>query len=157
MPARTASRGSSASSAGAAASSEPALLDALSKEELEMTVEAYLRAQCEMCDGRVCLSSKRPQLHPLLAYEIGSPVALTRIPPPTLRASTLIESSKAIVAAQRDPSADTHMPSSSCSASAITCRIACRAHEGKGEVQVSRRAGMHATGGGAGNGRTSNT
>ena len=47
MPARTASRGSSASSAGAAASSEPALLDALSKEELEMTVEAYLRAQCE--------------------------------------------------------------------------------------------------------------
>lgn len=47
MPACTASRGSSASSAGAAASSEPALLDALSKEELEMTVEAYLRAQCE--------------------------------------------------------------------------------------------------------------
>ena len=47
MPARTASRGSSASSADAAASSEPALLDALSKEELEMTVEAYMRAQCE--------------------------------------------------------------------------------------------------------------
>ena len=120
---------------------------------------SYLRAQCEMCDGRVCLSSKRPQLHPLLAYEIGSPVALTRIPPPTLRASTLIESSKAIVAAQRDPSADTHMPSSSCSASAITCRIACRAYDGErgGPSQPPRGEGMHATGGGAGNGRTSNT